>query len=200
MSERRSPATIAASAGVGAAPATGSVAPPLWSSDTYSWPDTETKPAYDYARTVNPNRDMLSAALAEMEGAAGGVVTNSGQSAALLAFLLVPQGGLVVAPHDCYGGTYRLLQGLAERGTLRALFVDQRDEGAFCAAMAQGPALVWIETPSNPLLRIVDIAARAGAAKAAGALSRRTTRCRLRAASGRWSSGAISSCIRRPRR
>ncbi len=170
MSERRSPATIAASAGVGAVPATGSVAPPLWSSDTYAWPDTETKPAYDYARTVNPNRDMLSAALAEMEGAAGGVVTNSGQSAALLAFLLVPQGGVVVAPHDCYGGTYRLLQGLAERGTLRALFVDQRDEGAFCSAMAQGPALVWIETPSNPLLRIVDIAARAGAARAAGAL------------------------------
>jgi len=170
VSERRSPATIAASAGVGAVPATGSVAPPLWSSDTYAWPDTETKPAYDYARTVNPNRDMLSAALAEMEGAAGGVVTNSGQSAALLAFLLVPQGGVVVAPHDCYGGTYRLLQGLAERGTLRALFVDQRDEGAFCSAMAQGPALVWIETPSNPLLRIVDIAARAGAARAAGAL------------------------------
>lgn len=169
MSKRRAPATIAASAGVGAAPAIGSVAPPLWSSDTYAWPDAETKPAYDYARTVNPNRDMLAAALAEMEGAAGGVVTNSGQSAALLATFLVPQGGLVVAPHDCYGGTYRLLTGLAERGTLRVQFVDQRDDAAFAAAMAQRPALVWIETPSNPLLRLVDIAARAGEAKESGA-------------------------------
>lgn len=148
----------------------GSVAPPLWSSDTYAWPDTETKPDYDYARTVNPNRDMLVGALAELEGAAGGVVTNSGQSALLLATFLVPQGGLVVAPHDCYGGTYRLLTGLAERGTLRVLFVDQRDDAAFAAALAERPAMVWIETPSNPLLRLVDIAARAGEAKAAGAL------------------------------
>ena len=170
MTERRAPATIAASAGVGAAPASGSVAPPLWSSDTYAWPDSDTKPAYDYARTVNPNRDMLVGALAEMEGAAGGVVTNSGQSAALLATFLVPQGGLVVAPHDCYGGTYRLLAGLAERGTMRVLFVDQRDDAAFAAAMAQCPALLWIETPSNPLLRLVDVAARAGAGRAAGAL------------------------------
>ena len=167
---RRSPATIAASAGVGAAPALGSVAPPLWSSDTYVWRDAETKPDYDYARTVNPNRDMLGAALAEMEGAAGCVVTNSGQAATLLALLLVPAGGLVVAPHDCYGGTYRLIQGLADAGKLTALFVDQQDDAAFAAAMERRPAMVWIETPSNPLLRIVDIAARASQAKAAGAL------------------------------
>ena len=170
MTKRRSPATIAASAGVGAVPPPGSVAPPLWPSDTYAWPDPVTKPPYDYARTVNPNRDMLSAALAEMESAAGGVVTGSGQAATLLALLLVPAGGLVVAPHDCYGGTYRLIEGLAGQGKLRALFVDQGDDGAFAAAMAEGPALVWIETPSNPLLRIVDIAARAGAAKVAGAI------------------------------
>jgi cystathionine gamma-synthase len=119
---------------------------------------------------VNPNRDLLAAALAELEGAAGGVVTNSGQSAALLALLLLPAGATVVAPHDCYGGTYRLIQGLADQGKLQAVFVDQRDDHAFAAALAQKPALVWIETPSNPLLRIVDIAKRAGEAKAAGAL------------------------------
>lgn len=170
MTKRRSPATIAASAGVGATPALGSVAPPLWSSDTYVWPDAETKPAYDYARTVNPNRDMLGAALAEMEGAAGCVVTNSGQAATLLALLLVPAGGLVVAPHDCYGGTCRLIQGLADAGKLTALFVDQRDDPAFVAAMEKRPALVWIETPSNPLLRIVDIASLASRARNAGAL------------------------------
>ncbi len=167
---RRSAATVAASAGVAAPPALGSVAPPLWPSDTYEWPDPHTKPGYDYARTVNPNRDMLCAALCELEGAAGGVVTNSGQAATLLALLLVPPSGLVVAPHDCYGGTYRLIQGLADAGKLRALFIDQQDDAAFAAAMAQGPALLWIETPSNPLLRVVDISARAAQGRAAGAI------------------------------
>ena len=170
MTKRRAPATIAASAGVRAAPVIGSVAPPLWPSDTYAWADPDAKPAYDYSRAVNPNRDMLGAALAELEGAAGCVVTNSGQAAALLALLLVPAGGLVVAPHDCYGGTYRLIEGLAAQSKLRALFVDQRDDRAFADAMAQDPAMLWIESPSNPLLRIVDIAARAAAGRAAGAL------------------------------
>jgi cystathionine gamma-synthase len=190
MSKRRAPSTIAASAGVAAPPPPGSVAPPLWSSDTYEWPDAEMKPPYDYARTVNPNRDMLAGALAELEGAAGGVVTNSGQSALLLATFLVPHGGLVVAPHDCYGGTYRLLSGLAERGTLRVRFVDGRDEPAFAAVMAERPAMVWIETPSNPLLRLVDIAALAAAGRGRGRWWSRTIRCRRRCGSGRWSSAA----------
>jgi len=128
------------------------------------------KPGYDYSRTVNPNRDMLAEMLAELEGAAGGVVTNSGQSASLLALLLLPAGAHVVAPHDCYGGTYRLINGFAEQGRLTAEFVDQRDDAAFAAALARGPALVWLETPSNPLLRLTDIAARSASANAAGAL------------------------------
>ena len=170
MTGKRSPATIVASAGTRADPGYASVTPPLWASDTYRWPDSDTKPPYDYSRTVNPNRDILVEALAELEGASGGVVTGSGQSAALLALLLLPGGALVVAPHDCYGGTYRLIKGLEEQGKLRALFVDQNDDEAVAAALAQGPALFWIETPSNPLLRIVDIEKLARDAKAAGAL------------------------------
>ena len=170
MTRKRSPATIVASAGVASDPARRAIVPPVQVSDTFRWEDAETKPDYDYSRTVNPNRDLLVAALAELEGAAGGAVTNSGQAAALLATLLLPAGALVVAPHDCYGGTYRLLQGLADQGKLEPLFVDQRDDSAFAAALANKPALVWIETPSNPLLRIVDIARRAAEAKAAGAL------------------------------
>jgi cystathionine gamma-synthase len=166
----RSPATIAAAARPDADPAYGSVTPPLWTSDTFRWADAEAKPDYDYSRTVNPNRDMLADVLAELEGAAGGVVTNSGQSASLLALLLLPAGAHVVAPHDCYGGTYRLINGFAEQGRLTAEFVDQRDDEAFAAALSRGPALVWLETPSNPLLRLTDIAARAASAKAAGAL------------------------------
>jgi cystathionine gamma-synthase len=170
VSRKRKPATIVASAGTRGDPGHHSLAPPLWSSDTFRWDDADTKPAYDYSRTVNPNRDMLAEALAELEGAAGGVVTNSGQAAALLATLLLPAGALVVAPHDCYGGTYRLLKGLEDQGKLRALFVDQGKDAVFTAAIAEKPALLWIETPSNPLLRIVDIADRAARAKAAGAL------------------------------
>jgi cystathionine gamma-synthase len=170
MTTHRSQATIVASAGVGSDPGRRALVPPVQISDTFEWADADTKPDYDYSRTVNPNRDLLADALAELEGAAGGVVTNSGQSAALLALLLLPAGALVVAPHDCYGGTYRLIQGLADQNKLQALFVDQTDPTAFAAAMAKKPALVWIETPSNPLLRIVDIAARAAEAKAAGAL------------------------------
>lgn len=166
----RAPATIAAAARPDADPAYGSVTPPLWTSDTFRWPDAEAKPAFDYSRTVNPNRDMLAGVLAELEGAAGGVVTNSGQAAALLALLLLPAGAYVVAPHDCYGGTYRLIDGFAGQGRISAAFVDQRDDAAFAAALEPGPALVWLETPSNPLLRLTDIAARAAAAKAAGAL------------------------------
>ncbi len=170
MSKDRKPATIVAAAGTRGDSGHRSLTPPLWSSDTFRWDDADTKPAYDYSRTVNPNRDQLAEALAELEGAAGGVVTNSGQSAALLATLLLPADALVLAPHDCYGGTYRLLKGLEDQRKLRVRFVDQRDDAAFAAALAGKPALVWLETPSNPLLRIVDIADRAKQAKAAGAI------------------------------
>ncbi|PWG01609.1 trans-sulfuration enzyme family protein [Sphingosinicella humi] len=170
MTKPRKVSTIVASAGVAADPVYGGLIPPLFASDTFRWPDSDTRPDYDYSRTVNPNRDMLAAALAELEGAAGGVATNSGQSAALLALLLLPTGSLVVAPHDCYGGTYRLIKGFEEQGRLRSTFIDMLDDEAFDRAMAEDPALLWIETPSNPLLRITDIADRAARAKRAGAL------------------------------
>ena len=174
MTRRRSPrrpdATVTAAARPGWDPAYGAVSPPLWTSDTFRWEDPDDKPGYDYTRTVSPNRDMLIEILAELEGAAGGVVTGSGQSAALLALLLLPAGALVVAPHDCYGGTYRLIAGMEAEGRLRSRFVDMTDEAAFAAAIAESPALIWIETPSTPLLRVTDIARCAALATTAGAL------------------------------
>jgi cystathionine gamma-synthase len=88
----------------------------------------------------------------------------------LLTLLLLPVGAKVVAPHDCYGGTYRLLKGFEDRGALQAVFVDMRDETALDAALQGGAALLWLETPSNPLLRVTDIARAARAGKAAGAI------------------------------
>jgi cystathionine gamma-synthase len=166
----RKPSTIVAAARPDRDPAYGSVAPPLWASDTFRWADADTKPDYDYSRTVSPNRDLLVEALAELEGAAGGVVTNSGQSAALLALQLLDAGAHVVAPHDCYGGTYRLIKGLEDQGKLRASFVDMLDDAAVARALKGGADMLWIETPSNPLLRVTDIAKRATEARAAGAL------------------------------
>lgn len=165
------PATIVAGARVDADPAYRGVSPPLWTSDSYAWDDADTKPAYDYARTVNPNRDLLVDALARLEGAAGGVVTGSGQSAALLALLLLPADALVVAPHDCYGGTYRLLKGLQAQGRIRCHFADLTDAEGVDDALRLGPKMVWIESPSNPLMRLTDIAAVAARAKAIGALT-----------------------------
>jgi cystathionine gamma-synthase len=163
--------TIAASAGVAEDPTYRGIAPPLWASDTFEWDSPEDKPDYDYSRTVSPNRHLLARALAQLEGAKHCAITNSGQSAALLALLQLERGSTVLAPHDCYGGTYRLLQGLERKGLIRALFVDQNDDDMFAMALRQDVRLVWLESPSNPLLRLVDIRARAEAARAAGALT-----------------------------
>jgi cystathionine gamma-synthase len=170
MSKAKRPSTIVASARPDLDPAFGSVGPAIWTSDTFRWPNPDDKPAFDYSRTVNPNRAMLARTLADLEGAAGGVVTNSGQSAALLALLRLPLGARIVAPHDCYGGTYRLLEAFQKQGKIRCAFVDQADDAAFGASLEEEVALLWIETPSNPLLRITDIHNRAATAKARGAL------------------------------
>jgi cystathionine gamma-synthase len=170
MTRRRSPATIVAASRPDFDHGYGSVAPPIWSSDTFRWASPDEKPEFDYSRTVNPNRALLAQALAELEGAAGGVITNSGQSAALLALLRLPLGARVVGPHDCYGGTFRLLDALAGQGRIRCEFVDQSDHQALEVLLVGGIDLLWIETPSNPLLRIIDIRKCAALAKAQGAL------------------------------
>jgi cystathionine gamma-synthase len=125
---------------------------------------------YDYTRSGNPTRDALADVLAELEEGAGAVVTSSGMAAlTLLAYLLEP-GDLLIAPHDCYGGTYRLFENLAKKGHFDVAFVDQTDTQALAAACERRPAIILTETPSNPLLRIVDIQAVAATAKRCGAL------------------------------
>jgi cystathionine gamma-synthase len=147
----------------------GAVVPPIHLSSTFTFEGYGAKRTYDYSRSGNPTRDALAAALADLEGGAGAVVTSSGMAAVgLVTQLLAPQQ-LVVVPHDCYGGTYRLFNALSQRGSLRVRFLDFQQPGELDAAFAAGPAMVWIETPSNPLLRIVDIGAVATQARGAGA-------------------------------
>lgn len=163
-------ATIAARAGVGFDKSFGSVMPPLYLSANYSYEGYKKPRKYDYTRTANPTRDLLGEALAELECGAGAIVTSSGMSAVHLVTQLLKPGELIVAPHDGYGGTFRLLNSLSKKGHYEVLFVDQNDAIALQQALFRNPKLVWIETPSNPLLRIVDIQRVANAAHAVGAL------------------------------
>ncbi|HQR25267.1 MAG TPA: cystathionine gamma-synthase [Steroidobacteraceae bacterium] len=148
----------------------GAVVPPIHLTSTFAFAGFGGKRTYDYSRSGNPTRDALAGALADLEGGAGAVVTSSGMAAVSLVTQLFRPDQVAVVPHDCYGGTYRLFNALRERGSLDVRFVDFQDASALQAALASRPALVWTETPSNPLLRIVDIAAVARAARAAGAL------------------------------
>lgn len=165
------PKTKIVQAGIGSDPAHGSVAPPLYLSSTYLWPSPSEKREYDYGRSNNPNRDFLAEALTEMDGGAGAVVTTSGMAAIDLVLNLINADDLVIAPHDCYGGTHRLLTHRAAQGRIRVAFVDQGDAAALADALSLSPALVMIETPSNPLMRILDVKAVCSAAKAAGAIT-----------------------------
>lgn len=155
---------------IGQDKAYGSVPPALYLSSTYLWPSVAQKGPYDYGRTNNPNRDGLSHAIASLEGGAGAVITSSGMAAIDLVFNLLGVDELILAPHDCYGGTHRLLTHRQLQGRLRVEFVDQGNSKALDAAMAKKPKLILIETPSNPLMRLVDIAAISKAAKAVGAI------------------------------
>ena len=169
MPKARDPRTIAAANGVGSDTAYGAVTPPLHLSTTYLFEGFEREGRYAYSRTANPTRDQLADTLAKLEGGAGAVVTSSGMAAIDLVLAQVEPGRLVVAPHDCYGGTYRLLAARAERRQFEVAFVDQSDPAAVAQALGRGPALLLIETPSNPLMRVVDVRALSGLAKAAGA-------------------------------
>jgi cystathionine gamma-synthase len=170
VSEPADPITRAVRAGLESDDVTGAVVPPIHLSATYAFRGYGDKRAYDYSRSGNPTRDLLSAALADLEGGAGAVVTASGMGAITLCLQILPAHPRVLAPHDCYGGTYRLFDALHRRGDLQVDFVDFADEAALRAALSQPAAMLWIETPSNPLLRLTDIAAVATLGKAAGAL------------------------------
>jgi cystathionine gamma-synthase len=148
----------------------GAVVPPLHLSSNYAFAGFGEKREYDYTRSGNPTRDALGDALTTLEGGAGAIVTASGMAALNVMVQLLQPGDLLVVPHDCYGGTYRLYEALGRKGHFDVLFVDQTDEDALVNACARKPRLILTETPSNPLLRIVDIAKVAALARECGAL------------------------------
>ena len=165
-------ATTAVRAGIDRDPAFGAVTPPLVLSSNFSFEGFDRKRRYDYTRSGNPTRDLLGEALAELEGGVGGVVTSTGMAAvALVLHALLKPGDRLVVPHDGYGGSWRLFNALAGKGAFELVTTDLTDPRALTVALDERPAVVWIETPSNPLLRITDLRFVIEAAHAAGALA-----------------------------
>lgn len=166
----RTRTTSAVRAGIGSDSQHGAVMPPIHLSSTFSFAGYDRKRAYDYTRSGNPTRDVLAAAIAELEAGAAGIITATGMAAITVALQLLEPGELLIAPHDGYGGTWRLLRALERRNAFRLEMLDLTEPDSLKSIRERRPRMVWVETPSNPLLRITDIAAVTTAAHDAGAL------------------------------
>ncbi|GIU43327.1 cystathionine gamma-synthase [Shewanella algidipiscicola] len=169
MTERKL-ATAAVRGGIESDTQYGAVVPPIYLSTNYSFDGHQQPRDFDYSRSGNPTRCILADAIAELERGAAGIVTCTGMAAITLVTSLLGPDNLLVVPHDCYGGSYRLFTHLAKKGAFKLAVVDQTNAAALADVIARQPKMVWLETPSNPLLRVVDIAAIASQSHEVGAL------------------------------
>jgi cystathionine gamma-synthase len=150
-------------------PHTGAVTVPIYQTSTYAQRAVG-EFTYDYSRTANPTREAFEACLAALEGAEHGIAFGSGMAATTTVFHLLSAGAKVVAVNDVYGGTYRLFSKVYEPLGFRFAYATAEELSAGPEDLLDGAAMVWLETPTNPLLNIVDIRAAADAAHAAGAI------------------------------
>ena len=149
----------------------GAVVPPLHLSSNYSFAGFGEPRKYDYTRSGNPTRDALGDALAELEGGAGAVITASGMGALTVLTQFLSPGDTIIAPHDCYGGTYRLFEQQSKKGLFEVEFVNQTEIETLRAVCADvRPKIILTESPSNPRLRISDLGAIREIATECGAL------------------------------
>jgi len=153
-------------------PLTGAVMPPIYATSTYVQSSPGVHQGYDYSRTRNPTRDALQAALANLEGGAAAFAFASGMAATATLLELLDAGSHIIAMHDLYGGSYRLLENVRKRSAGHSVsFVDLAQPAALTGAIRPETRLVWVETPTNPLLELVDLAAVARVAHAHGLLA-----------------------------
>jgi cystathionine gamma-lyase len=164
-------ATKAIHAGIKPDPQTGAVMTPIYQTSTYAQASPGEHLGYEYSRTDNPTRTVLQAQLAALESAEHALVFSSGLAAIDAVLNLLRQGDHVVAGDDLYGGTYRIFTKVAALRGIEFSFVDLSDEKALRAAMRPNTRIVWFESPTNPMLRIVDIAFVAAIAHEYGALA-----------------------------
>jgi cystathionine gamma-synthase len=171
MTSSASKATRAVRAAIETDTQHGAVVPPLHLSSNYTFAGLNEPRQYDYTRSGNPTRDALGDALADLEGGAGAVVTASGMGALTVLTQLLTPGDTIIAPHDCYGGTYRLFEQQSKKGLFDVEFVDQTDLDALRTVCSKvKPTIILTESPSNPLLRIADLTAISEIARESGAL------------------------------
>ena len=153
-------------------PMTGAVMPPIYATSTYVQSSPGVHKGYDYSRTRNPTRDALQAAVANLEGGTAGFAFASGMATTSTVLELIDSGSHVIAMHDLYGGSYRLFENVRKRSAgLDVSFVDLTDPAALAAAIRPNTRLLWVETPTNPLLKVVDLSALAAVARQHGMIS-----------------------------
>jgi cystathionine beta-lyase/cystathionine gamma-synthase len=161
--------TLAVHAGVEPDPQTGAVMTPIYQTSTYAQPDVAQHKGYEYSRTDNPTRTALHEALAALEGGAYALAFASGMAAIDTILRLIKPGEHVLSGNDVYGGTFRLFDKILSGYGIEFSFTDTTDETAVANAMQSNTKLVWLETPTNPMLRLTDIAAIGKIAHARGA-------------------------------
>jgi cystathionine gamma-lyase len=153
-------------------PLTGAVMPPIYATSTYVQSSPGVHKGYEYSRTANPTRDALQAAVANLEGGAAGFAFASGMAATSTVLELLDSGSHIIAMHDLYGGSYRVLENVRKRSAGHDVsFVDLTKLSELEAAIRPNTRMVWVETPTNPLLKLVDLSAVAGIARRLGLLS-----------------------------
>lgn len=152
-------------------PTTGAVVVPIYQTSTYAQTDAGVHKGYDYSRTNNPTRAALEQCLASLEGGKYGLAFSSGMGAITTTMFLLKAGDHVVACDDVYGGTFRLFRRVLENYGLEFSFVDMTDLDAIARALRPTTRRVWVETPTNPLMKVIDITAVANLAKKANAWS-----------------------------
>lgn len=153
-------------------PLTGAVMPPIYATSTYVQSSPGVHKGYDYSRTRNPTRDALQAAMANLEGGAAGFTFATGMAATATVLELLDHGSHIIAMHDLYGGSYRILENVRKRSAGHSVsFVDLTNPAALEEAIRPNTRLVWVETPTNPLLKLVDLKAVAEIARRRGLLS-----------------------------
>jgi cystathionine gamma-lyase len=153
-------------------PLTGAVMPPIYATSTYVQSSPGVHKGYEYSRTHNPTRDALQASLLNLEGGAAAFAFASGMAGSATILELLDAGAHIVAMHDLYGGSYRLFENVRKRSAnLDVSFVDLSDPAALEGALGPDTRLIWVETPTNPLLKLVDLSAVAAVARRRGILS-----------------------------
>jgi cystathionine beta-lyase/cystathionine gamma-synthase len=160
--------TKAVHAGVKPDPSTGAIMTPIYQTSTYVQPSPGQHKGYEYSRTQNPTRDALQDNLAALENAKHGLVFGSGMAATDAVLKLLKPGDEVLASYDLYGGTYRLFTKIYADFGIKFKFVDMRDLNRISIHFSKNVKLVWAETPSNPMMNIIDIKGLAGVCKKFG--------------------------------